>query len=565
VGGIFGGTLDGAPERAREVQTWPRIDAPHYQPALVPFDVVVGFGDAPQPGTDRPARLPVKPGAKTIDVTVELAAGRGVEAPQGWSRPMQVPVDAPASAHVTFRLVGTEPPEPHRPWLTMLEVRYVVDGTVCATAARPLAILPAGAAAGPQDRPFGLPWHAMPPVASRMALQPDDLAPDLTIEITKPDRNAASGHYVCTLYSPHALQAAHGPFDVDLGQDARSLARQIVDEVRMYAANPLLDNALESIGRLVATRLPAQAFSSLAEVARRIAPAVPTVLIVSSEPYVPWELAWMDAPLDASRPSYLGAQALVGRWLRDDAAATPAAAELAGAQRPATHPNARMAVRHMAVMAAWYKPEAGLRRLPKAEDEAKSIAQSCRGVPLAASADAMRRLLNGTVDHQFETIGRVQAVHFAGHGDFDPGRPDGSALFLADGTPLRSTLFRSARYGGPHQPLIFLNACMLGIGGELLGDMGGFPGNSLRGGFGAVLGALWEVDDAVAHDIALEFWKRALPEPPARGEPVAAILRDLRARYAPDAAAGADAVPVSTYLAYVYYGHPRLTLERAAA
>ncbi|RZL08220.1 MAG: CHAT domain-containing protein, partial [Rubrivivax sp.] len=180
------------------------------------------------------------------------------------------------------------------------------------------------------------------------------------------------------------------------------------------------------------------------------------------------------------------------------------------------------------------------------------------GLSLPASAAMLDGLLKAAVKRDDQLIGGVDAVHFAGHGDFDPSRPDGAALFLEDGTPLRSTAFRAARYGGECQPLLFLNACMLGIGGELLGDMGGFPGNSLRGGFGGVLGALWEVDDQVAHDVALEFWRRALPPAPARGEPIGAILRDLRTRYAPEA----KPAPVATYLAYVYYGHPRLTLQR---
>ena len=98
---------------------------------------------------------------------------------------------------------------------------------------------------------------------------------------------------------------------------------------------------------------------------------------------------------------------------------------------------------------------------------------------------------------------------------------------------------------------------MAGIGDELLGDMGGFPGNCLKGGFGGVLGALWEVDDKVAHDLALEFWQRALPLGGAKAEPVGGILRDLRAKYVPDP----GTAPVTTYLSYVFYGHPRLTLQ----
>ncbi len=137
--------------------------------------------------------------------------------------------------------------------------------------------------------------------------------------------------------------------------------------------------------------------------------------------------------------------------------------------------------------------------------------------------------------------------------------PDGAMLMLSEGRPLPSILFRSAKYGGVRQPLFFLNACMIGVGGELLGDMGGFPGNCLRGGFGALLGALWEVDDAVAQQFALAFWQRALPAGGEAAVPVGEILRDLRAQYA----AAPGGTPVHTWLAYVYYGHPRLTLQHA--
>jgi hypothetical protein len=432
---------------------------------------------------------------------------------------------------------------------------------VCGTAARPLIILPSASAGAPQPRPFGAGWQTMAATASPVSLVAEKQAPDLTIEITKPDRNASSGAYVCSLCSPHDLAVERGPFDIDLGQDAKTFAKAMVEEIRMFSASELLESTIESIGRLVAERLPVQAFDALREVAAKVAPDVPAVLIVSAEPYVPWELAWMDTPLDASRPNHLGAQALLGRWLRDNSTAPPVGA---GAEpvvpRPATHPIGELSVRNMAVMAAWYQASSGLRRLPKAEQEAKSLAETFPSVPLAASSQSLRQLLNASLERGFERVA-VEAVHFAGHGDFDPTRPDASALFLEDGIPLRSTLFRAAKYGGERQPLMFLNACMLGIGGELLGDMAGFPGNSLRGGFGGVLGALWEVDDAVAHDIALEFWRRALPPPPARGEPIGAILRDLRALYVP----GATPAPVATYLAYVYYGHPRLTLQRVAA
>jgi hypothetical protein len=293
--------------------------------------------------------------------------------------------------------------------------------------------------------------------------------------------------------------------------------------------------------------VPREFFAALHEVAAKVDPAAPAVLIVSSEPYVPWELAWLDPPLDASRPSYLGAQALVGRWLREPA--RPAAAETAASRPPALHPKAHIGVANVAVMAAWYRAS-GLHRLPKAEDEAGALAKRLPAVLLHADSRSLLQLLAGRVADK-----PVDAVHFAGHGAFERDRPDGSALFLEDGAALQSTIFRTARYGGERQPLMFLNACMGGVGGDLLGVMGGFPGHSLRGGFGGVVGALWEIDDQVAHDLALAFWDQALPATGQAGEAVGSILRELRCRYRSDA-------PESTHLAYVYYGHPRLTLRR---
>ncbi len=535
-------------EPTRVVQAWPRVDAPGFVPALKVFDVVVGFADVRQVEvTGDPVRLPVPAGAEFVDITVELTT-TGLDAVGGWSRPLRVPVADMSSAEVTFQLVGQEPDNAQRMHLTMLEVRYVVGGTVCGTAARPLIVMPSANAGAPPELPFGTPWLKQPFVNSGVALTPDPQEPDLTIEILKLDGNESSGRFVCRLRSPHPIGLADQPFDIDLSQDARSFARAAVDKLRV--SSPVLrEFVLKSFGLSVTSRLPRAVFESLENVGKAVAPAVPAVLIVSDEHFVPWELAWIAAPLDPARPRYLGAQALVGRWLR-----APAETGEEATPRPALQPISRLAVRRMAVMAGLYRAESGLRALPQAQAEAEALTKLYKALALDASPESIARLLAARLPDD-GVDGPVEAVHFAGHGEFDPARPDSSMLFLSDGSALDSMLFRAAEYGGLHQPLLFLNACTVGVGGDVLGDMGGFPGNSLRGGFGGVLGPLWEVDDTLAHEMALEFWQRALTS----GEPVAAILRDLRARVQPDP--GKPAVP--TYLAYVFYGHPRLTLEHA--
>jgi hypothetical protein len=542
-----------APEKAQEVVTWPRVEAPDSVLANVPFEVVVGFAGAQQAGVyGGNARLPVTPGQDYIDVTVELSASRAVQATDGWQRVMRVALADVTAAQVRFRLVGAMPSNTESPTLTMLEVRYLVSGAVCGTASRPLAILANAQAAQLTIDKLGQEWPDMVPASPAVNFQPDPNPPDLTIEILKPDRSPGSNEYVCRLYSPHKLSTNMGPFDVALGQgDAKSFAAEVVQNMRLYAGRPLAKNLLESTGKLISDSLPREFFAALREV-QALTRTAPTLLIVSAEPYVPWELAWIEPPLDASRPRHLGAQACVGRWLRFDGGDAASHTDMTRVN-PALHPTAQITVRKLATMAPWYESGSGLRRLKKAEEEAEALVATYSGVQLEATDAGIQEILDG-----YGGGSRVQAIHFAGHGNFDASRPDGSALYLRTGTPLQSMLFRSAKFGADNPAVLFLNACMAGIGGEVLGQMGGFPGHSLRGGFSAVLGALWEVNDDVAHDVAIDFWAHALPKDAAKGEPIGAVLRDMRARYS-------DTQPVLTYLAYVFYGHPRLTLERAQA
>jgi hypothetical protein len=524
--------------------------------------VEVGFAAERQATTlGGPVRLRAPVDQAETELVVELTA-TGVEAPDGWTRALTVPLDAPESASVTFALVGLEPTGPE-PTLTLLEVRYLLpDGEVCGTATRPLVVGHGGVTDPGQPVGLGQVWPDVAPTASPVVLGGAGEPADLTIELLKPDANPARGSYVCRIRSPHSLQAPRGPFPVDLGHDAKTFARQLVDQVRQYGDGPLADNYFRAFGRIAAEQLPDAVHDALREVADRVAPEVPSVLLVSAEPYVPWELTRVDPPLDPARPPYLGAQVRLGRWIRTrpdghDDSTGERSGRSARLRRPPASPPGALPVRYLAVMAGLYRAESGFRALPEAEAEAKALTATYRAIPLVASPDALRRLLDARLEHDFREVGGADAVHFAGHGEFDPSRPDASVLFLNDGSPLSSILFADARYGDPQQPLIFLNACMVGTGGEILGDSGGFPGNCLRGGFGGVIGALWEVDDAVARDVAREFWARVLPADGSPGEPVAEVLRDIRARYEEP---GGEHVP--SYLAYAYYGHPELTLTR---
>jgi CHAT domain-containing protein len=105
----------------------------------------------------------------------------------------------------------------------------------------------------------------------------------------------------------------------------------------------------------------------------------------------------------------------------------------------------------------------------------------------------------------------------------------------------------------PRFSFVFMNACQVGIPGEVLGEVGGFPGELVRGGAYGVIAPLWDVHDDVAQDCAMAFYKAVFKE----GKSVAEALRETRATYKSDSS--------TTPVAYVFYGHPSLKLRKAAS
>ena len=127
------------------------------------------------------------------------------------------------------------------------------------------------------------------------------------------------------------------------------------------SSHDIVSNLLESVGDVVAERLPAEAMIALTEIASLVAPSPPAVLIVSADPYVPWELARMPVPIDPSRPisalrfsSADGCRTDAPAWTRRPSAATRAAAST-------------LSVKCIAVMAGQYRAESRLEALPSAE------------------------------------------------------------------------------------------------------------------------------------------------------------------------------------------------------
>ena len=517
-----------------EVTAYPRVEHPEQVTVGVAFDFIIGLGSTVMAGqTDAgPMVLTAPTGATSLAVDIQVVAD-GFQAPNGWRHVLHVAVADPFSAAVTLSLVPDLQDTPIK--ARAITVHYAYDGVTRGSITRYLAVAMPGVVMPAADsRGIDLLQHQ--PAAPSINVSASTHVPDIELNIAKADGNEASGTFLCTMRNAHGIPVPDAGIPIDLGNDPRTFARQLIDEMPRNDGGELLQFMVEGSGDLIARQLPAEFWQMLRDVHAVVGDArAITLQLNSADPYVPWELALVDPPLDPTRVPILGAQVSMGRWILGNGAV-------------ASPPRTSLQVRSFAVMAGMYMAAtSGLKKLPKAEEEITELETAYRdrgAIRYDCTAPALNSLLSAAVG------GGAQLVHFAGHGQVDPLRPGDAALFLSNGSAINPMLFRRTPLGRNNAPFMFLNACMVGVGGEMLGDYGGFPGNCLAGNFTGFIAPLWAVNDVIAKWVALEFYRQAMATP---SRPVAEIMRDVRQAYAQHPNA-------SSYLAYVYYGNPFLTI-----
>ncbi len=202
--------------------------------------------------------------------------------------------------------------------------------------------------------------------------------------------------------------------------------------------------------------LPDEFWDHLREAKRRTGERPPSLLLLSEEPYIPWELALVDPPLDTGAAPFLSAQATVGPWLLDR-------------KRP-TWPPRQVRVRDMAVISGIYA-ETTWARLEASEEEAKQLHTIYKAAEVNAVLSDVLKALSGSPE--------ADVYHFALHGIFDP-ESVYQGLVLTDNNYLDPLVVRGQRFA--RAPFIFLNACQVGSGNEVLGNYAGMAEAFLAAG-----------------------------------------------------------------------------------
>lgn len=255
-----------------------------------------------------------------------------------------------------------------------------------------------------------------------------------------------------------------------------------------------------------------------------------SLLILSDEPHIPWELVW---PFEAGAWEDDGpwCQTLrLTRWLRKD-------------DRGNGYDKApgRLPANAMAILAPTYSL---LNNLPSTQDERQMMLDLMRKHKLR---DCSPRQPTWQRVMDLLEAGDYDWIHVASHGSFCPDAPDGdSALWLHRDNALRPQDIVGVDVEGylqEHRPAFFFNACEVGRQGWALTRIGGWANRLISCGAGLFVGPLWSVGDSSALNFATSFYDSLFS-----GETVATATQQARM------AARRSGDP--TYLAYSVYGHP---------
>ncbi|HYG65382.1 MAG TPA: CHAT domain-containing protein, partial [Thermoanaerobaculia bacterium] len=508
------------PEPGVSSSSYALLDCPEGVVAEVEFPLTVGISPLPMVPGDEPLDLPPTPGY--VLVVHVIAEGFRLRAGEPERHELAVTHENP---YPTVVLHLTPDPQDTRVRLRRIRANYSVGGQAIGFADRPLVVVESAELLDSQiPRPVPRPGTIHVPTAGT--------APDLTLTIRLGD---SVGDLLWTLESPHAIELPDRRLQSDIGKEPDRFARQIVDLVNGREGTTGLYTFLVGIGREVTQEVPVKVWKALrAAAAKRGGP--PDLLILSQEPYIPWELAVMPEPLlDPQAPPFLAAQANVGRWIiRKDLDEEDGGS----LDRPRLPPPTELAIKGLAVVSGVYS-SGKWQRLKEAEQEAAELAQLYPAASVNADFETVTGCLKG--------IPEADMLHFAVHGVYNPESVE-HGLMLVDKRVLHP--FDVKGIDLTRAPFVFLNACQVGSGEQVLGDYAGLAEAFLFAGASGVIAPLWSVKDTVARQVALDFYREI-----AAGRTPADIVRAARARFK-DAAGPLSA----TYLAYQFFGHPQLKL-----
>jgi len=520
---------------------YPALTAPEQVAAQQEFDLQIGLSETAVSGVAGGPIVGIVPPEFEFDLQV---VADGFAFPAGSKTKLKVSRDNFTAAAATVKLIAPQVPEGSTVRGT-LEVLFFYEGNLCGQALRLIGV---------GGQLTGAPLVTEQTKASVSI--PDVPAPDLTVKIS---RGSDDSRLMWTFATPHEIpnQPSEAVASQLKNMSAKSFALDRVRSLAEWDKNSLTALNLVGMGEEISKTMPKEfwlVLDAIWDKKQSADQAAPSVLIVSEDPYVPWELAATThlfakpERLDPAKPPFLGAQLRVGRWI-------PPVSTPFGGDIPTLPPATSARVGDMVVFAGDYAAINNQRPLPLAMEEGDKLTLRYKALRRSAVTKDVSELLNDEVLAEDKKV-KVDAIHFACHGEVSAD-PRHNGIVLSDGNVrLGADMISGSAIGRTSNPFVFLNACQLGLETEGLdGNYGGLAGAFLDQGATGFVSPLWSVDDDVAQEFALDFYKKVFDA--AAPVSVAEVMSELRSRFDMNAAS-----PRASYLAYVYYGHPDLNLTK---
>jgi CHAT domain/Ternary complex associated domain 7 len=521
-------------------RAYPDVVAPSQVGAGQSFTLSVGFSLEPSPSMVVQGPPIIVRAGQQAEFVIQVT-GFGFTFPHGIQKTLVVDRKNPQRGRVEFT-VTADPATVAAP--RFLEVSYEFEGVVVGRTWAQVQVVPGAAETATPALVGG--GGVISPIAGGEG-------PHLTVDIFSREGDPELQWLFHCRY-PEIVRP--GAVTTTLNDDsAQSFAVQLMRQIPSLQSG-FLTETMQGVGEIVADAVAPEFWPILEETWKRARAdgQEPQLQITTNEPWIPWELAWIDKDrldepdtlLPDSHGGALGQRWLVGRW-------TPLTRRLVTGDVPASPPASTVDATEMAVIIGNYQGAQGIAELPNAVAEGNEIATDYGALALQVSHTDVKALMSGQLQRHGKTFAPT-VIHFAGHGHTDVANPQFTGLVLTGGYRLDPLVIRGFRLVEQQRPFVFLNACEAGVGGETLTKLGGLVGAFLAEKARGFVAPLWKVDDVEASLIALEFYRRTFED----GQTVGEAMREIRRRYTPDSTS-------ATALAYVFYGNPALRLQRGSA
>jgi hypothetical protein len=249
---------------------------------------------------------------------------------------------------------------------------------------------------------------------------------------------------------------------------------------------------------------------------------VQTVMIISDEPWIPWELLRPYHPdTYEEEDGFLCEKFNLTRWLRGTGVADTVQAGRLGM-----------------IMAT--------NDLGSAHLEAEQLKQLFGDLAeeIGSSSEEIHRVLR---------TGGYSLLHFACHGSYHATNPDKASLYLPDGSRLEPRDLNGQRLAfSKDTPFVFLNARETGQGAYALTGHGGWAEAFVQRGKGSgFIGTMWAAQDESAHKFAVEFYTQ-LHHGKSVAEAVRLARQAIKKAFDP------------TWLTYTVYANPLARLAKGS-